>query len=73
MAANTCSCLLPIMIVWWHDGSKYLLLLATNYDSVPACLEKTVRSSLNGSGSMWGKPEMQKELCWTSKWINGFC
>ena len=29
-------------------------------------------SSLSGSRSMWGKPEMQKELCWTSKvdqWI----
>ena len=29
-------------------------------------------SSLNGSGSMWGKPETQKEPCWTSKvdqWI----
>ena len=64
--------LISLFMMVYDGGSKYLLLLATICDSVPAGLEKTVCSSLNGSGSTWGKPEMQKELCWTSKvdqWI----
>ena len=39
---------------------------------VTVCQSGEDCSSLNGSGSMWRKPEMQKELCWTSKvdqWI----
>ena len=68
--------LVPLLLIFlfmtvYDGGSKYLLLLATKRDSVPAGLGKTVPHSM-AMGACGESQKCRRNCVGRAKWISGF-